>query len=77
METPVEFTGTLMLGTQLAYPKNPLLDDLRAFRYNPPGVEDEWLIPFTLDNLPKTNQAGRIPKSGHLFSPRNNPTPIA
>ncbi len=52
METPVEFTGTLMLGTQLAYPKNPLPDDLRAF-LRIPGVEDEWLIPFTLDNLPK------------------------
>ena len=47
----IEFHGNLILGTQIANPKNPLPEDLRQF-LRKPGLEEEWLIPFTVDNLP-------------------------
>ena len=47
---PVEFTGKLILATQLVDPKMPPEAD--AF-LSIPGIMRDWLAPFTIDNLPE------------------------
>lgn len=47
---PVEFTGKLILATQLVDPKMP--PDADEF-LSIPGVMRDWLAPFTIDNLPE------------------------
>jgi len=51
-DEPIDFDGKLILATQLADPDHPLPEDLRVF-LRIPGVYEEWLAPFTLDNLPE------------------------
>lgn len=49
--TPFEFGGKLILATQLANDETPLPADALAFLAIK-GILEEWLMPFTVDNLP-------------------------